>query len=37
LNNLDQEKEFKQFREQLREQIKQIKREYDSPTSAYNG
>ncbi|UJR13522.1 hypothetical protein I4U23_000536 [Adineta vaga] len=26
----DQEKEFRQFREQLREQIKQIRREYDS-------
>jgi hypothetical protein len=31
---LDQEKELKQFREQIREQFKQIKREFDSP---YNG
>jgi STE20-like kinase len=28
---LDQEKDFKQFREQIREQFKQIKREYDTP------
>ena len=31
---LDQEKELKQFREQIREQFKQIKRDFDSP---YNG
>ena len=28
---LDQEKELKQFREQIREQFKQIKRDFDSP------
>ena len=33
---LDQEKELKQFREQIREQVKQIKREFDSPYSNTN-
>lgn len=30
---LDQERELKQFREQIREQFKQLKREFDSPYS----
>ncbi len=34
--NLDQEKELKQFREQIREQFKQIKREFDSPYNSIN-
>lgn len=33
---LDQEKELKQFREQIREQFKQIKREFDSPYNSTN-
>ncbi len=33
---LDQEKELKQFREQIREQFKQIKREFDSPYTNTN-
>jgi hypothetical protein len=33
---LDQEKELKQFREQIREQFKQIKREFESPYNTTN-
>lgn len=33
---IDQEKELKQFREQIREQFKQIKREFDGPLNTTN-
>ena len=33
---IDQDKELKQFREQIREQFKQIKREFDVPLNATN-